>query len=213
VTLGKSLVSLVIQVPSMSNDATGIGSPANQAMNPGELADTNGCTSLQDTAVRLKLIRDAFGFSQRELAKRAGVTNSSISMIEQGQVSPSIQSLTRILAAFPISLADFFGFERPLSPHTALVGVVDSQSLLALPLRQLDIRIEHLLAGQNTAFIVPAVDSCGLVLEGEIQLTLLSGNQLLVKGDSFYISAGQPFRLIKLSGLEASLFRCSLFVR
>jgi transcriptional regulator with XRE-family HTH domain len=196
----------------MSNDATGMGSPVNQAINPGDLADANGCPSLLDTAARLKLIRDAFGFSQRELAKRAGVTNSSISMIEQGQVSPSIQSLTRILAAFPVSLADFFGFKLSFAPHANLVGVVGSQSLLDSSLRQLDMRIENLMAGQATAFSAPAVDSCGLVLGGEIQLTLLSGNQLLVKGDSFYIPAGQLFRLINLSDREASLFRCSLFV-
>jgi DNA-binding XRE family transcriptional regulator len=66
--------------------------------------------SLQDVASRLKLLRETCGFSQRELAKRAGVPNSSISMIEQGQVSPSIQSLSRILSAFPINLADFFFF-------------------------------------------------------------------------------------------------------
>lgn len=196
----------------MSNDATGIGSPVNQAINPSDLADTDGCASLLNTAARLKLIRDAFGFSQRELAKRAGVTNSSISMIEQGQVSPSIQSLTRILAAFPVSLADFFSFKLSLAPHTNLVGAVDSRSLVDYSLRQLDVRIENLLVGQATAFTAPAVDSCGLVLDGEVQLTSLSDNQLLVKGDSFYISAGQLFRLINLSRHDTSLFRCSLFV-
>jgi transcriptional regulator with XRE-family HTH domain len=206
VTLGKSLVSLVIRVPSMSHDATGIGSSANQAIHSGESADVGCCPSLLDTATRLKLIRDAFGFSQRELAKRAKVTNSSISMIEQGQVSPSIQSLTRILAAFPISLADFFSFELPCKSDAIPVANVDSS------MRHLDICIESLLAGSTTAFIAPSVDYCGVVLDGEIQLTLLTGNQLLIKGDSFYIPAGQLFRLINTSGNDANLFRCSLFV-
>ncbi len=185
---------------------------SHQAVNPSDLADAHSCVLLQDTAARLKLIRDVFGFSQRELAKRAGVTNSSISMIEQGQVSPSIQSLARILAAFPISLADFFGFKLASEPQVKLAEKLDLRSSSDSFPHQLDARTESLAVGQSTACVVPVVDSCGVVLDGEIQLTLVSGNQLLSRGDSFYIPAGQLFRLINLSRGDASLFRCSLFV-
>ena len=57
---------------------------------------------------RLKSIRELFGWSQRELAKRAGVPNSAISVIEHDNVSPSVASLEKVLLAFPISLSDFF---------------------------------------------------------------------------------------------------------
>lgn len=194
----------------MSNDATGIESSAGTVIIPSEVSSV--CPSIMDTAIRIKLIRDAFGFSQRELAKRAGVTNSSISMIEQGQVSPSIQSLSRILAAFPISLADFFSFNLPSQAGTCPTGELDIQSLINSSHQQLDASIEYLLAGQSTVFSAPMVDSCGVVLSGEVRLTLLSGNQLLRQGENFYIPACQPFRLINLSGHDASLFRCSLFV-
>jgi len=194
----------------MSNDATGIESSADTAITPSEAASV--CASIMDTAIRIKLIRDAFGFSQRELAKRAGVTNSSISMIEQGQVSPSIQSLSRILAAFPISLADFFSFSLPPQTGTYPACELNGQSLISPPHQQLDARIEYLLAGQSTVFSAPKIDSCGVVLSGEVRLTLLAGNQLLSQGESFYIPACQPFRLINISVHDASLFRCSLFV-
>ena len=36
-----------------------------------------------DVGARLKVVRKKRGLSQRELAKRAGVTNSTISLIEQ----------------------------------------------------------------------------------------------------------------------------------
>lgn len=163
-----------------------------------------------DTAIRLKSVRDLSGFSQRELAKRAGVTNSSISMIEQGQVSPSIQSLSRILAAFPISLADFFSFEFLSEARPHPVGDLVIQSVIGA--HQLYARVEHLLAGQSTGFSTSVVDSCGVVLKGNLQLTLLSGNQLLTQDDSFYIPASRLFRLTNISVQDASLFRCSLFV-
>lgn len=194
----------------MSNDATGIDQPFIATANLNELSEVNLCGSLLDTAIRLKSIRDLAGFSQRELAKRAGVTNSSISMIEQGQVSPSIQSLARILAAFPISLADFFGFTLSTEVHPNVPGDLVNKSLMRG--QQLDARIEYVLAGQATAFVTPAVDLCGVILTGNLQLTLLSGNQLLSQGDSFYIPASKLFRLINLSENDASLFRCSLFV-
>ncbi len=57
---------------------------------------------------RLQALRKRYGLSQRELARRADVTNSTLSMIEQGKVSPSIGSLEKILHAFPISLQEFF---------------------------------------------------------------------------------------------------------
>ena len=57
---------------------------------------------------QLRAVRTAFGLSQRELAKRAGVTNGMVSLIEQGRVSPSVGSLQKILAAFPMTMAEFF---------------------------------------------------------------------------------------------------------
>src|SRR5688572_19484745 len=61
-----------------------------------------------DIGSRLQSVRKSKGLSQRELAKRVGVTNSTISLIEQNKVSPSVSSLKKVLDGIPISLADFF---------------------------------------------------------------------------------------------------------
>ena len=58
-----------------------------------------------DVGERLQSIRKLKGLSQRELAKRAGVTNSTISMIEKNSVSPSISSLKKVLAGIPMARA------------------------------------------------------------------------------------------------------------
>ena len=42
-----------------------------------------------DIGYRLQAVRKSKGLSQRELAKRVGVTNSTISLIEQNKVSPA----------------------------------------------------------------------------------------------------------------------------
>ena len=64
-----------------------------------------------EVATRLQYIRKKHGLSQRELAKRAGVTNGTISLIEQNRVSPSVGSLKKLLESIPMSLAEFFTFE------------------------------------------------------------------------------------------------------
>ena len=61
-----------------------------------------------DVGARLSAVRKMHHMSQRELAKRCGVTHSSLSLIEQGKVSPSVSSLSKILAAIPMSVGDFF---------------------------------------------------------------------------------------------------------
>ena len=61
-----------------------------------------------ELGARLRAVRQMQGLSQRELAKRAGVSNAIISLIEQNRTSPSVGLLKKVLAGVPMSLADFF---------------------------------------------------------------------------------------------------------
>ena len=70
-----------------------------------------------DVGARLRSIRTTFGLSQRELARRAGVTNGLISLIEQNRVSPSVSSLKKVLDGVPMSLAEFFTLDLSDAPQ------------------------------------------------------------------------------------------------
>ena len=78
-----------------------------------------------DVGVRLQGIRKLKGLSQRELAKRAGVTNSTISMIEKNSVSPSISSLKKVLSGIPMSLVEFFSLDMEEENSTQVVYKAD----------------------------------------------------------------------------------------
>jgi transcriptional regulator with XRE-family HTH domain len=153
-----------------------------------------------EVGVRLKLLREACGCSQRELAKRAGLTNSSISIIEQGQVSPSVQSLGRILAALPISMSDFFAFTMP----------ADTSAIPSTSVMQLDARTEELAPAQMTPFMVQPMDVSGVVTKGELVLITLEEERRLSAGANFYIHARQCYRFANSSLNPAALFLCSL---
>lgn len=155
---------------------------------------------LHATGARIKLLRELAGLSQRELAKRAGVTNSSISTIELGQVSPSIQSLARILHALPISLPDFFR----LLPDAITVSSPSASpdfhtSTITLP------------ANYSGVFVVAPSDLSGVVLEGVLTLVLLDGANPIRAHEPFHVPSGGLFRLANCSAAELRLFICSRF--
>lgn len=56
-------------------------------------------------ASRIRLERDARGWSLAELADRAGVAKATVSKIEREEVSPTAVILVRIASAFELSLA------------------------------------------------------------------------------------------------------------
>ena len=91
---------------------------AKQALRTKRAKKTESDTSALAVGARLRSVREAAGLSQRELAKRAGVTSATISLVEQDSHAPSLASLHRILNAIPISMAEFFAL--PASRQDAL---------------------------------------------------------------------------------------------
>lgn len=67
--------------------------------------DQNVDETGRQLADRIRLERDARGWSLSELAVRAGVSKATISKIEREEVSPTAVILVRIAAAFDLTLA------------------------------------------------------------------------------------------------------------
>ena len=77
-----------------------------------------GATMSIDVGERLRFIRNRNKLSLRKLAKRAGVTNSTISLTESNQMNPSVGALKRILDGIPMGTAEFFAL-KPDRPRKA----------------------------------------------------------------------------------------------
>lgn len=63
---------------------------------------------LEDIGARLREERERRGISQRELARRIGLSASLISQIESGQSKPSVSTLYSIVTELTVSLDDIF---------------------------------------------------------------------------------------------------------
>lgn len=176
-----------------------------------------------DFGTRLKHIREYNGLSQRELAKRAGVPHSSISMIEQGLNSPSINSLAKILGGIPMSIAHFFSCDLALlkeqifraddlqARQRNISATINAQ---AIPLHSnlTQTRLERFAYAANSdtgeAPQFSAQSMSGYIVSGSIELTLNSEVVVLTQGDAFSLGSNQPYRLRNLSSEECVILTC-----
>ena len=62
--------------------------------------------------VLLRHWRERRGYSVRELARRAGVGFVTVSRIENGHMSPTVEMLERLATALGITVRDFFPAAR-----------------------------------------------------------------------------------------------------
>jgi transcriptional regulator with XRE-family HTH domain len=169
-----------------------------------------------DIGGRLRRLREAQGLSQRELARRAGVSNATVSLIEQNRASPSIGSLKKVLDGLPLSLADFFALAEapaeqvffPAAELTEIAGAeigghVGGSALISyrqvgrdLSGRALQILHEHLAPGADTGptALSHAGEEGGVVIRGRVELTVGPSRRILGPGDAYYFQSRVPHR-------------------
>lgn len=155
---------------------------------------------------QLKAVRTAFGLSQRELAKRAGVTNGMVSLIEQDRVSPSIGSLQKILGAFPMTMAEFFTRDMERRQEVVFresdlpdVGTGDIKYRLVAASRhdrKMSILWETYEPETDTGeeMLTHSGEEGGVVVEGELEVTVAGQTWTLGPGDTYYFDSRLPHR-------------------
>lgn len=159
---------------------------------------------------RLREIRERFGLSQRALAARADVTNGMISLVEKNRSSPSVATLKKILDVFPMSLAEFFATGEPEAPAIFFraadlveIGGGDisyRQVGSSLEGRALQILHERLQPGADSgaAMLRHEGEEGGVVVRGEVELTVGLATRLLGPGDAYAFKSSIPHRFRNL---------------
>lgn len=159
-----------------------------------------------DLGTRLRSIRESNGLSQRELARRAGVTNGTISLIEQNRTSPSVGSLKKVLDGIPMSLASFFASGGETGPQIFFAAhelqeiaggdISFRQVGRDLSDRALQVMQERYEPGADTgrAMLSHESEESAIIIEGELQVTVGSQQRVLGPGDAYYFDSRQPHR-------------------
>lgn len=175
-----------------------------------------------EIGARLKRLREMRGLSQRELAKRAGVSNATISGIEQNRASPSVGSLKKVLDGIPISLADFFALDdRPqgrvvfrAAELTEIAGGLDGPNGCSfrqvgrdLADRAMQVIHERYAPGADTGhhLLSHGGEEAGVVVRGTVELTVAGEVHRLAAGDAYYFDSRLPHRFRNAGQGEAEI--------
>ena len=180
---------------------------------------------LEDIGSRLRAERDRVGISQRELARRVGLSPSMISQIESGLSKPSVSTLYGIVTELGVSLDDLFGANGSASDGAGAASGTSTETSTHLgPMVRVEdrhvidldsgVRWERLTSHQHehVDFLHVVYDvggssasegrlmrhpgrEYGVVLEGRLGVQLGFDEYSLGPGDSIAFDSAQPHRL------------------
>jgi transcriptional regulator with XRE-family HTH domain len=177
---------------------------------------------LEDIGARLKEERDRVGISQRELARRIGLSASMISQIESGQSKPSVSTLYAIVTELGVSVDEVFGNNGDRSAGTdraagETVGdpspVVRAEDRHVIDLdsgvrwerltshRHEDVDFLHVVydvggsSSSDGGTIRHPGREFGVVIEGRLGVRLGADEYALGPGDSIAFDSTRPHRL------------------
>lgn len=163
-----------------------------------------------DIGKKLQEVRKAKGLSQRELAARAGLTNGTISLIEQNKTSPSVASLKSLLDAIPMSIAEFFatieeqGGVKYFYRTDEFTEIAPQAGSDGVSLRQLGNATTHSLqmldetypkgADTGPELLSHAGEEAGIVIAGQIEITVDDQVRILGPGEGYLFDSRLPHR-------------------
>lgn len=170
---------------------------------------------------RLRNVREGAGLSQRELAKRAGVTNATISLIEQESHAPSLASLHRILNAIPMSMAEFFALPTSQknvlfydkSELTSVTRGAANLSVLGSERRdkKLQMFFERYAPGAGTGLELISHDgeTAAVIVQGVVELEVDGKPRRIEAGGGFQFFGKHPYRLTNI-GKTVAIVVCAV---
>lgn len=179
-----------------------------------------------DVGARLREIRTSAGLTQRQLAERAHVPHGQISMIEKNRSSPSVASLRKILGGIPMTMAEFFepdsgAADRSVFTPSEMVDLTSrlyrediepSGKLTFLQVgdaraHNLQILHEYYAPGADTgpAMLEHVSHEGGIVIAGEIELTIGDEVRVLKTGDAYLFDSRRPHRFRNIGDRPAEV--------
>ena len=170
-----------------------------------------------DVSVRLRNLRLSRKMSQRLLARRSGISNATVSLIESGKMNPSVAVLKSILDGLKMDLAAFFA-EETSDPEPL---VYRSQELLEIGRGKISFRqVGRSIEGRSIQILheryAPGADTGkvslhhvgeegGVVIRGELELIVDGERHVLGPGDAYYFHSPRPHRVRNIGTEECEV--------
>ncbi len=154
---------------------------------------------------KLRELRKANRLTLKQVAEKAGCTESYISQLENGNANPSIATLKKIAAVFKVQIVDFFIDQAKEDPVVMRKedrididfkdgGKTNIQAMVKNPQKKRMVAFYTTIepGGGSSGMYTHIGEEFGLVLSGEMELTIEGKTYHLKEGDSFYFSSARP---------------------
>jgi transcriptional regulator with XRE-family HTH domain len=168
---------------------------------------------------RVRAIRQRLGLSSAELALQAGLSVGVISQIERGQANPSLRTLERLRLALEVPLMVLlegpgsagaepaFVRRRHARPRLLVGNLGLSKEILSPPdtdgLRFMVITVPP--GAQSEDVLTGPGQKAGLVLKGQVSLTVRDEQVQMTEGDSFQFPSDVKHAFINTTDQPAEL--------
>ena len=170
-----------------------------------------------DVGARLRALRVRNGLSQRELARRAGVSNATVSMIEANRVSPSVSALKQILSGIAVGITEFFAAEDG-EPDKVVFKAAELTEIAGGPVsyrqvgpnlrgRALQMMHERYQPGADSGrhTISHQGEEAGIVIKGRMALEVDGRRYELGPGDAYAFESRRPHSFRNIGDTELIL--------
>lgn len=178
----------------------------------------NGSVSLRFGA-RVREARSQQGLTLDELASAAGISRATLSNLERGEHSPSLNAATDVARALGVSLAQLLGEEerRPTvtipvrerlvfrDERTGIDRQLLSPAFAGRGIEWIRVTLPPGAATDGLQPYHPAIDKYVLVEAGSLRMVVGATSHLLATGDAFYFRADVIHRF-ENAGPEACVY-------
>ena len=172
---------------------------------------------MDNLGLKLKALRTRQGLSQRRLVRNSGVSNATISLIEQDRTDPSMGLLKRVLDSMGVSFADFFAsdtrqtekyfFAKSELPEIASGPISFLQVGADFSESNLQIIYERYEPGADTgqSMLSHEAEEGGIILQGRLVVTVAERVRSLSAGDAYRFNSRLPHRFRNTGGEDCVL--------
>ncbi|MGI4860415.1 MAG: helix-turn-helix domain-containing protein [Janthinobacterium lividum] len=177
---------------------------------------------LEGFGARLRQHREARNLTLKELAESAQVSIGILSQIERGLNSPSLKTVEKVRNALGLRIGDLFPDEkRAADDRSGLSAIVCrraerpqlhipnnniSKALLHRNVsRVFEMMIITLPPGASTRNSCYPSEKGGMILKGEIEMTIGDETRTLCEGDSFLFDGNRTHNLANLTSTTAEV--------
>ncbi len=178
---------------------------------------------IQETANRIRELREISGISVEEMAQRTGVSVEEYIACESGNRNMSIAFLYRCVLIFGVDMGDLLEGRSPRLRSYALtrkgegqrieeahhmVGynlAADFRNRIALPLF-MEIKYRQNAEHEPIELVTHEGQECDIVIRGSMKIQIGGRTEVLHAGDTIYYDSGTPHGMIAVGGEDCAFY-------